>query len=392
MTVDHPFDKRKQRANEILNTNEYYKPMNITFESLADYKQCGGGSPIPANTNNRSLYDKRYFANADVNDVYVAIPNAYFKLCFGKALPPPVQATCLCGQTIIEQHYICPKQNPAPEKVIVVGSECIDKFSVMKGRLCEICGTQHFNRVFNLCNDHIKIKKKVSHRFTVLVKRLFKLYTHRCISSHVQQAIRLRKKWVQMIQANKNSRQSIVTKAVTSRINERKYMCDIKKAIFETFVNHLRGRQLMYRRLRDMTVSILQKPNKYTRKICRTLKSILKYKRYHEHQQNKLLMQHVFLRLKVNCMLIKKMFLIKKTRQALDNDIVRDMIYVRNVSTNVLGFGKHKCLTYQELVTTHNEYVSWVEKVDCPTCAMLDLQEYIRTFNRLKRNGYAYVG
>ncbi len=98
MTVDHPFDKRKQHVNDMLSTNEYYKPMSITFESLADYTQCGGGSPIPANTNNHSLYGKRYFANADVNDVYVAIPNAYFKLCFGKALPPPVQATCLCGQ------------------------------------------------------------------------------------------------------------------------------------------------------------------------------------------------------------------------------------------------------------------------------------------------------
>ncbi len=85
------------------------------------------------------------------------------------------------------------------------------------------------------------------------------------------------------------------------------------------------------------------------------------------------------------------MFLIEKS-QALNNEIAQDMVYVRNVSTNVLGFGKHKHLTYQALVTTHPEYVSWVEEVSSPTRVVLDLQEYIRTFNRLKRNGYAHAG
>ena len=96
--------------------------------------------------------------------------------------------------------------------------------------------------------------------------------------------------------------------------------------------------------------------------------------------------------LKVNCMLIKKWFLIKKSRQPLDNEIAQDMIYVRNASPSVLGFGKHAHLSHQALVTNYPGYVSWIEEVDSPTRAMRDLRQYIQTFNRLKSNGYAYVG
>ena len=41
MTSKYQFDKRKQHVSETLSINEYYIPMNITFEALADYKQCG---------------------------------------------------------------------------------------------------------------------------------------------------------------------------------------------------------------------------------------------------------------------------------------------------------------------------------------------------------------
>ena len=104
MTSKHQFDKRKQHVNETLSTNEYYIPMNVTFEALAVYKQCGKGNVIPLIAfEGFTQEEHRYFANVDdVGDrrVNVVIPDAYFKVCFGYALPPPVQAKCLCGQRI----------------------------------------------------------------------------------------------------------------------------------------------------------------------------------------------------------------------------------------------------------------------------------------------------
>ena len=99
-----------------------------------------------------------------------------------------------------------------------------------------------------------------------------------------------------------------------------------------------------------MVEYVLIEPNKYTRKICKTLKSIVEYKRCREHQENNLLMRRVCLGLQVNCILIKKMFLITNPNQPLNNKIARDMIYVRRVSSSVLGFGKHADLIFQALV------------------------------------------
>ena len=174
MTSKHQFDKRKQHVNETLSTNEYYIPMNVTFEALAVYKQCGKGNVIPLIAfEGFTQEEHRYFANVDdVGDqcVNFAIPDVYFKLCFGNALPPPVQAKCLCGQRIKEQCYRCPKNNPTPEQVIVVGNECIGRFGVMKGHMCEIRGVKHLNRSFNVCGVYIKIKVKVSSKYTNLAK------------------------------------------------------------------------------------------------------------------------------------------------------------------------------------------------------------------------------
>ena len=108
--------------------------------------------------------------------------------------------------------------------------------------------------------------------------------------------------------------------------------------------------------------------------------------------RHKLLMRRVCLGLQVNCMLIKKMWITKNTVHPLDNEIAQDMIYVRNVSPSALGFGKHADLTFQALVLNYPGYVSWVETVKTPTRSMLELQQYIQTFNRLKTNGYVFVG
>ena len=103
-------------------------------------------------------------------------------------------------------------------------------------------------------------------------------------------------------------------------------------------------------------------------------------------------MRRVCLGLQVTCMLIKKLFIVKTPDQPLNNKIAQDMIYVRNVSPSVLGFGKHAHLTFQALVLKYPGYVSWVEEVKTPTRTMLELQQYIQTFNRLKTNGYVIVG
>lgn len=363
----------KQKKTVTRNLMDWY---NVPYESLNNYIECGrlhtGG----------------------------AGPDRKYKLLFGPA-PPHVrmvdnQFKCICGQKIVELCFVCPRNNLSISESIMVGNECIDKFSISRGKCCEICGARHFNRSFNLCNDHIKIKMRVSKRYirlaVRLVKKVFKLYKKHVISSHVHRATRLRNNWAQLIQDYKLKRQGIIKQAITSRINERKYMCDMKKMLFETFVKHLRSRQRMYCELRNMAEYVLREPNKYTRKIHHTLQSIIDYKQIHEHREYTQLMQSIFSRFKVYCLLIKKQFVLKKSRQPLDNDIVRNMIYVRNVSTNVLGFGKHAHLSYQTLITNYVGYVAWVEEVSCPTRDMHDLQQYIRTFNRLKNNGYVYVG
>lgn len=86
-------------------------------------------------------------------------PDNYFKLIFGKLKQPPDRERCICGQHIQEQCQKCPKENISTETIIIVGSECIDKFTKikLKGRRCECCGALHKNRDFKLCNEHVDI-------------------------------------------------------------------------------------------------------------------------------------------------------------------------------------------------------------------------------------------
>ena len=90
-----------------------------------------------------------------------------FKLMFGGARKPWQIFECICGQAIQDERYICPIDDQRVEKIIVVGNECISKWAdhSIKGRRCEECKAIHKNISFNLCNEHIKIKKNVSNRF-----------------------------------------------------------------------------------------------------------------------------------------------------------------------------------------------------------------------------------
>ena len=86
------------------------------------------------------------------------------------------------------------------------------------------------------------------------------------------------------------------------------------------------------------------------------------------------------------------MFLVDKPAEPLNNEIARDMVYARCVSSSVLGLGKHADLTFRALVSNYPGYVSSVEEVKTTTRPMLELQQYIQAFNRLKTNGYVFVG
>ena len=93
-----------------------------------------------------------------------------YKLLFGRECPSyDVRRQCICGQNLVELCFVCPQNSISLLNAIVVGNECINKFSISKGKCCEICGARHFNRTFNLCNEHIKIKKRVSGRYTRLI-------------------------------------------------------------------------------------------------------------------------------------------------------------------------------------------------------------------------------
>jgi hypothetical protein len=113
------------------NLNKQYN--GVTIKDLNNYKKCG-----------RSKKSQ---------------PDDYFKLVFGNATPPSA-TKCICGQDIIELCYICPKDDTSLSKIIIVGNECINKWSdfSIKGRLCEVCNAEHHNRNFNLCNTHKVIK------------------------------------------------------------------------------------------------------------------------------------------------------------------------------------------------------------------------------------------
>ena len=156
---------------------------NVSYESLNNYIECG-----------------RWHTGCYGTDLK-------YKLLFGYATSPVKQFDnnnkCICGPNIVELCFVCPQNNLSLSESIVVGNECIGKFSISTGKCCEICGTRHFNRSFNLCNDHIKIKLRISRRYIRLIKKMFKLCAKRFISSHVHQATRLHNKWALLIQKYK---------------------------------------------------------------------------------------------------------------------------------------------------------------------------------------------
>jgi len=159
--------KFKWKSIEVVQDNLDKKYQNVQVADLHDYIQCGHS--------------------------YAYIPDSldnYFKLMFGNRPQPPVQSNCICGAYIKMQCYVCPKNAPYYENIIVVGNECIDKFSdridSIRGRRCEVCFTRHHNRSFNLCKEHIQVKNRISKTFYQLVNNMkfHKTFIQKYIEKH----------------------------------------------------------------------------------------------------------------------------------------------------------------------------------------------------------------
>lgn len=77
----------------------------------------------------------------------------YFRLIFGvspEEVPIGKEDSCICGQHIVRNFYICDGKE---EEILVLGSECINKFIANNKRICELCNSPHRNRIVNRCND-----------------------------------------------------------------------------------------------------------------------------------------------------------------------------------------------------------------------------------------------
>jgi len=98
----------------------------LTLSSLAKTKYCGGDTGR----------HKRYW-----------------KILFGDDPLPPKQDRCICGHNIVENCYI-----EYEGKILVVGNQCIKKFTPNPNRTCELCGDTHKARKNNRCKNCKNVK------------------------------------------------------------------------------------------------------------------------------------------------------------------------------------------------------------------------------------------
>jgi hypothetical protein len=75
-------------------------------------------------------------------------PDGYWAECFPNQLPPDPVTKCICGQSILVQHWITDGN-----EFLVIGSECKNKFMVFGGKTCAMCGEPHKNRKDNHCKE-----------------------------------------------------------------------------------------------------------------------------------------------------------------------------------------------------------------------------------------------
>ena len=122
MNIDKILSKERQ-YNYLDRVEDSLSSKGLTFSDLKNYIRCGSSTHgVPT----KVLVDK-----------------------FGKDVQlPENQAACLCGHRIVEQCYLCPKDNQDLNQAIVVGNHCIKKWGIrptMRGKgsnvECDICGS-----------------------------------------------------------------------------------------------------------------------------------------------------------------------------------------------------------------------------------------------------------
>lgn len=75
----------------------------------------------------------------------------YYKRMFNNKDFPPKVYNCICGQEIVNNHYITNKKKTI---IIVLGCICIKKFLPNgTSKTCEKCMKTHKNRIVNRCNN-----------------------------------------------------------------------------------------------------------------------------------------------------------------------------------------------------------------------------------------------
>ena len=81
----------------------------------------------------------------------------YYKLKEKTSLLPKIperKESCVCGHSIWWQCYIMKPKSKPTDEMIIVGNCCIKLFTGGKLRTCSICGVEHKNRKYDLCNIH----------------------------------------------------------------------------------------------------------------------------------------------------------------------------------------------------------------------------------------------
>ena len=108
--------------NYLDRVEESLSALNLTFTDLKHYRRSGSSRH--------------------------GIPDPIFKQTFGSdAKLPEIKRVCLCGHSIVEQCYLCPKDSNNPDDIIVLGNHCIKKWGFTpairgKGKKveCDVCG------------------------------------------------------------------------------------------------------------------------------------------------------------------------------------------------------------------------------------------------------------
>lgn len=81
----------------------------------------------------------------------------YFRKHYPNDEIPEHSNNCICGHKIKNNCFITDGVF-----VLSIGESCINKFTPVRNKMCEMCGSRHRNRKDNICNKcRMKFKKEL---------------------------------------------------------------------------------------------------------------------------------------------------------------------------------------------------------------------------------------